>query len=62
MGGRGPSGGCSNVEPWGNVTDDMAKNHVQKHGGNVTGRVNYDWTDMTKINPLFTNLDLINLY
>ena len=26
----GPSGGCSRVEPWGNVTDDMAKNHVQK--------------------------------
>ena len=28
--GGGPSGGCSRVEPWGNVTDDMAKNHVQK--------------------------------
>ena len=29
--GGGPSGGCSRVEPWDNVTDDMAKNHVQKH-------------------------------
>ena len=31
--GRGPSGGCSRVESWGNVTADMAKNHVQKHCG-----------------------------
>ena len=37
----------------------MCKSTVE----HMTGRVNiYDWTDMTKIKPLFTNLDLVNLY
>ena len=49
----GPLGGCSRVEPWGNVTDDMAKNHVQKHCETFDRMSHYmTKTDMTKINPL----------
>ena len=58
----GPSGGCSRVEPWGNVTDDMAKNNVQKHYGKCD-RMSHNRLDRhDQIKTIITNLDLINLY
>ena len=61
-GGEEPSGGCSRVEPWDNVTDDMAKNHVQKHCVHLTGRVINDKDRHDQNKCIITNLDLINLY
>ena len=61
-GGGGGEGGCFRVEPWGNVTYDMAKKNVQKHRGKCDRMSLLRLDRHDQIKTIITNLDLINLY